>query len=115
MLADAEIWDEIKPAMKSINIDLATPSLFCRLLEQEGGLLIGESNFKKAWLQLPASCRGVLPESNFALISLFVKGKPIGVLCAGGFASDPKKAQARFSQLRKICTATGQALANNSR
>ena len=70
------------PAFNRFLIELNGAHLFTRLMEKPQALWINDTNRVKFWPLVPRPFQRIIRGNSFLVLSVFVKGKPVGMFYA---------------------------------
>ncbi len=90
------------PAFKRFLIELNGAHLFTRLMEKPQALWINDTNRIKFWPLVPKPFQRIIRCNSFLVLSVFVKGRPVGLFYADRHSADcalDSHAYHRFKQL----------------
>lgn len=100
---------DVDSPLRTLRIPL-TPNtqkgIMGKLLKQQSGLLVNQENRQAALKALPPELVPHLPESDFALMSLFHRDNPIGLT----LVASPHFNQTDYRHLKRCCQAASKAI-----
>ncbi|BFM18242.1 hypothetical protein R50073_44250 [Maricurvus nonylphenolicus] len=100
---------DVDSPLRSLRIAL-TPNtqkgIMGKLLKQQSGLLVNQENRQAALKALPPELVPHLPNSDFALMSLFHRDNPIGLT----LVASPNFNQTDYRHLKRCCQAASKAI-----
>lgn len=100
--------------LQKLEIGLAPPNLFSRLMEKMQGVWLGADNAKTLLPMIPESIRAKIGEGEFFAMSLFVHGKPVGLIYADRKHGHCQLDGHAYAAFKKLCVHTAEGLAHLS-
>lgn len=108
--ASAIIGAENDPVFNRFQIRLNIPHLFSRLLEKPQAVYINNDNRDQYWRMVPIEFQKLIGTNSFMAMSVFVKGKLMGLIYADRHTSDCQVDKVSYRYFKKLCATLGQAL-----
>ncbi len=98
--------------LNSFQYSLEIPSLFKKLREKPGCILVNPANMEQMQRMLPESYDSCCPKNGFLLMSLFYGKKPIAIIHADYGDNGPEISDFHHKKFRYICSAATLSLKN---
>jgi len=96
--------------VKTLKFELNVPSLFKRLTEKASCIWITRENRSEMLRMLPEGYKGLIPTDGALLMSLFLDGKPIGILHVDSPTNLAPMQTFHHERFRYMCSAATLAL-----
>ncbi|VAX13741.1 Predicted signal transduction protein [hydrothermal vent metagenome] len=98
------------PLFSRFEIKLAPSNLFNRLLEKSQAVLINDRNRTKFWPLIPEEFKKLIGTNSFVAMSIFVAGKPLGLIYADRRNSACQMDDQAYKYFKTVCKYTSQVL-----
>ena len=98
------------PDLSDLQIELSGSHLFVRLMQRASGIRMHADNRSKIGSMLPESTRGKLSDQGFFAMSVFARGKPIGIFYADCDTAPERLDEAHYRHFKRLCKDTGQTI-----
>jgi len=92
--------------LRRLDLDLGRKNLFTALMGKPQSVWLNQDNTKNYEAYLPPALRHLLATQGFYIMSLFVRGKPLGLLYGDG----DSLSEQGYRQFRDLCLEAGTAL-----
>lgn len=96
--------------VRTLNIALDTNRFAAKLITKPASFKVDRDNYSQVKGMLSGEVNKVLQNENFMVMSLFAKGKPIGVVYADACATEDRITDSEYAAFKKICQSTSHAL-----
>ncbi len=100
-----------EPAFKRFTIDLDNHNLFARLMEQQHSLWLDDHNRKKFYPLIPINFHKVVDNNSFFAMSLFLRGRPMGLFYADRRNRDCRLDEVGYKRFKQLVLLAGHHLA----
>ncbi|MDH5632216.1 MAG: HDOD domain-containing protein [Gammaproteobacteria bacterium] len=104
------IGSDSDPIFNRFHIFLGTPHLFTQIMKKPQGLRYGSHNQEKFGGLIPRPIRDLIGVNSFCAMSLFVSGKPVGMLYADRRSTDADIDEMSYKRFRYLCQLASKAL-----
>ena len=96
--------------LSNLQIELSGSHLFVRLMQRSSGVRMHADNRAKIASMLPEAVHEKLSRQGFFAMSVFAKGKPIGLFYADCETSPEHLNEAHYRHFKHLCKETGKAI-----
>lgn len=101
------VGGKVPPALAGFQHVLAQGDIFSRLSERPSGAFVPEARRAQYLKLLPDHFRTAMGQREFMLMSVFVRGKPVALICG---ASAQPIAEESYTLFKRVCTQLGASL-----
>lgn len=108
--ASAVTGSENDPLFNRFTVELDEDPLFALLMKRPQSLWLGDDNRHRFWPLVPERFRHTVRTYSFFVISVFVRGKPIGIFYADRHTDACKLDEAAYTRFKQLAAAAGRAL-----
>ena len=102
------------PIFSRFVIKLDKPHLFTRLMEKQVSLWVNDDNRAKYWPLVPGQVKTLIKTNSFFVMSIHLRGKPIGLFYADRRSVECKLDAHAYTQFRQLCQLVTKGLASLS-
>jgi hypothetical protein len=100
--------------LQKLEIGLAAPNLFSRLMEKMQGIWLSAANAKTHLPMVPDAIRMQIGEGEFFAMSIFVHGKPVGLIYADRKHGHCQLDEYAYTEFKRLCVRVADGLAHLS-
>jgi HD-like signal output (HDOD) protein len=97
-------------SLKGFVLNMTKPSLFKALLNKPQAISLNRNNADKYLPLIPPSAMEQINSSGFVSMSIFIKGKPVGLFYADNGISGPGVTRQQYDNFKVICQKTMHAI-----
>jgi len=94
----------------SVKVDLSNKDLFTQLLQKARSVWVSRENNEKIWPLIPESFKTLINTQEFFAMSVFVKGKPLGIFYADRHLEDSHLDQKSYEGFKTLSTLVSKAI-----
>ncbi len=100
------VESEKQLSLKGFALNIKKPSLFKALLSKPQAVSLNRNNAEKYLPLIPPSAMEQINSSGFVTMSVFIKGKPVGLFYADNGISGPGVTRQQYDNFKVICQKT---------
>jgi HD-like signal output (HDOD) protein len=97
-------------SLKGFTLNITKPSLFKVLMNKPQSVSLNKDNAGKYLPMIPQSALEQINSSGFVSMSVFIKGKPVGLFYADNGISGPGVTRSQYDNFKAICQKTVQMI-----
>jgi hypothetical protein len=97
-------------SLKGFTLNITKPSLFSTLMKKQQAISLNNTNIEKYLPMIPRSALEQINRSGFVSMSVFIKGKPVGLFYADNGISGPGVTRQQYDNFKVICQKTMQII-----
>ncbi|MES9968456.1 MAG: HDOD domain-containing protein [Candidatus Thiodiazotropha sp.] len=104
------VESEQQLSLKSFVLDMNKPNLFKSLMHKPQAISLHKGNAEKYLPMIPQSALEQINDSGFVSMSVFIRGKPVGLFYADNGISGPGVTRQQYDNFKAICQKTVQSI-----
>jgi hypothetical protein len=97
-------------SLKGFALNITKPNLFKALMNKPQAVSLNKGNAEKYLPMIPQSALEQINSSGFVSMSVFIKGKPVGLFYADNGISGPGVTRSQYDTFKAICQKTVQMI-----
>jgi hypothetical protein len=97
-------------SLKGFALNITKPNLFKILMNKPQSVSLNKENAEKYLPMIPPSALEQINSSGFVSMSVFIKGKPVGLFYADNGISGPGVTRSQYDNFKAICQKTVQMI-----
>lgn len=94
-------WEN-DPSLRNMQVGLDKPTLFTKLMKDERALWVNSKNRMQLWPYLPSNFRDLIRVREFFLMTIILKGRPIGFIYADRFRGAQPLDDETYKQFKAV-------------
>jgi HD-like signal output (HDOD) protein len=106
------VESEQQLSLKGFALNVEKPNLFKALLRKPQAISLHKGNAEKYLPMIPDSALEQINDSGFVTMSVFIKGKPVGLFYADNGISGPGVTRQQYDNFKAICQKTVQKISS---
>jgi HD-like signal output (HDOD) protein len=97
-------------SLKGFALNITKPNLFKALMNKPQAVSLNKGNAEKYLPMIPQSALEQINSSGFVSMSVFIKGKPVGLFYADNGISGPDVTRSQYDNFKAVCQKTVQMI-----
>ncbi len=94
----------------AVDVDLSRNDLFTQLLQKPRSVWVSEDNHDRIWPLVPDKFKELINTTEFYTMSVFAKGKPLGIFYADRHLADSHLDPKSYDEFKELCMIVSKAI-----